>query len=202
MYVPGSDLRKLEKIPKLGADCICLDCEDGVAWNQKVKARNNIRDILDGKINIEFGKSERSVRVNSVVSEICKDDLEVVLSAKSLPNAFHLPKVDSVDDLKWFTDQYMKLRKDSSPVGLIMFIESARAMLSLKEICQTAVELSEKSNVIPEALVFGSDDFVADIGATRTKEATELMYARQKLVTVAKAFQMQVCNKSICFIII
>jgi len=35
MYVPGSDLRKVEKIPKLGADCICIDCEDGVALNMK-----------------------------------------------------------------------------------------------------------------------------------------------------------------------
>ena len=27
MYVPGSDARKLAKIPSLGADCVCLDCE-------------------------------------------------------------------------------------------------------------------------------------------------------------------------------
>jgi citrate lyase beta subunit len=33
--------------------------------------------------------------------------------------------------------------------------------------------------------VFGSDDFVADIGAVRTKSASELMYARQKLVNVS-----------------
>ena len=45
---------------------------------------------------------------------------------------------------------------------------------------------------MPEALVFGSDDYVADIGATRTEAATELTYARQKVVAVAKAFGMQV----------
>ena len=38
------------------------------------------------------------------------------------------------------------------------------------------------SVLVPEALVFGSDDFVADIGAVRTKSASELLYARQKLV--------------------
>ena len=36
MYVPGNDERKISKIPVLGADCICLDCEDGVALNKKV----------------------------------------------------------------------------------------------------------------------------------------------------------------------
>ena len=38
------------------------------------------------------------------------------------------------------------------------------------------------SVLVPEALVFGSDDFVADIGAVRTKSASELLYARQKMV--------------------
>ena len=55
MYVPGNDDRKLAKIPSLGADCICLDCEDGVAANMKEVARTNIRNILDTS-RIEFGK--------------------------------------------------------------------------------------------------------------------------------------------------
>ena len=55
MYVPGNDDRKLAKIPSLGADCICLDCEDGVAANMKEAARTNIRNILDTQ-RIEFGK--------------------------------------------------------------------------------------------------------------------------------------------------
>jgi len=38
MYVPGSDLRKVEKIPKMSADCVCIDCEDGVAINMKEQA--------------------------------------------------------------------------------------------------------------------------------------------------------------------
>ena len=54
-----------------------------------------------------------------------------------------------------------------------------------------AEQLKMMSNLVPEALVFGSDDFVADIGATRTTAATELLYARQKVVAVAKAFELQ-----------
>ena len=59
------------------------------------------------------------------------------------------------------------------------------------QICEKAIELKMMSNLVPEALVFGSDDFVADIGATRTAKAEELLYARQKVVTVAKAFGLQ-----------
>lgn len=36
LYVPGNDEAKLKKIPAIGADCVILDCEDGVAANRKV----------------------------------------------------------------------------------------------------------------------------------------------------------------------
>ena len=43
----------------------------------------------------------------------------------------------------------------------------------------------------PVALVFGSDDFAADVGATRTRSNVELMLARQTVVTAAKAHRLQ-----------
>ena len=55
MYVPGNDDRKIAKIPSLRSDCVCLDCEDGVAINMKEAARSNIRKILDSQC-INFGK--------------------------------------------------------------------------------------------------------------------------------------------------
>lgn len=36
MYVPGDDFKKVQKAFTLDADCIVLDCEDGVALNKKV----------------------------------------------------------------------------------------------------------------------------------------------------------------------
>lgn len=40
-------------------------------------------------------------------------------------------------------------------------------------------------------LIFGSDDFAANIGATRSPEADELLYARQNIIVHAKAFGLQ-----------
>jgi citrate lyase subunit beta-like protein len=198
MYVPGNDDRKLAKIPQLGADCICLDCEDGVAIGKKEEARKNIRRVLDERHKLDyFGKSECSVRVNSVGSGMCKADLNVVLGGENLPDAIHLPKVDDAEELTWFVQRYNNALASSKnedttvTVGLIMFVESARALMRLPEICTMAEQLKMMSNLVPEALVFGSDDFVADIGATRTTAATELLYARQKIVAVAKAFELQ-----------
>ena len=46
MYIPGSDQRKLQKIPNLGCDCAVMDMEDGVAQTRKVEARQNIVKAL------------------------------------------------------------------------------------------------------------------------------------------------------------
>jgi citrate lyase subunit beta-like protein len=43
LYVPGNDERKIKKVTSLDVDCVVLDCEDGVAMNQKVI---NIHDLL------------------------------------------------------------------------------------------------------------------------------------------------------------
>ncbi len=42
-----------------------------------------------------------------------------------------------------------------------------------------------------DALIFGSEDFAAALGATRTREATELLYGRQATLTAAAAFGLQ-----------
>ena len=42
-----------------------------------------------------------------------------------------------------------------------------------------------------EAIIFGGEDFAASIGAVRTKEATELIYARQAVVTACAANDLQ-----------
>ncbi|XP_076039546.1 citramalyl-CoA lyase, mitochondrial-like [Oratosquilla oratoria] len=193
LYVPGSDERKLKKIPSLSADCIVMDCEDGVALSKKTEARNLIRHVLDTGM-IDFTGKDCSVRFNSVDSGLCEEDMQTVLSAKVLPSTVHLPKVESGDQLQWFNEKFTSAlgnQEIGEKIRLIMFIESAQALINLPEICKKAVELSKTSRFDVDGLVFGSDDFCADIGATRTSSAEELLYARQYLVTVAKAFRLQ-----------
>ena len=193
MYVPGCDERKVAKVPGLGADCVCLDCEDGVALNRKTEARDNIRDILDTQ-RIDFGASECSVRVNSLESGLCREDVLAVLGGRHLPSALHLPKCGGREDLLALTGAVREalVRPLDRPLGLIMFIESARALLDIDTICREARQICEDSGLmVPEAVVFGSDDFAADIGATRTADCTELLLARQTVVLAAKAHRLQ-----------
>lgn len=41
------------------------------------------------------------VRVNSVESGLCEDDLIEVLSSRNLPDTILLPKVDTIEHLEW-----------------------------------------------------------------------------------------------------
>ena len=193
MYVPGCDERKIAKIPQIDADCICLDCEDGVAVNMKDAARKGIRELLDAQ-RMDFGVSECSVRVNSVDSGLCKEDVLEVLGGANMPSAIHLPKVAGREELAFLAGCIREAVKQplDRKLGLIMFIESARSLLDIDSICKAAWEISAAgADFVPEALVFGSDDFAADIGATRTKENTELLLARQQVVVAAKAHRLQ-----------
>jgi citrate lyase beta subunit len=66
---------------------------------------------------------------------------------------------------------------------LLVGVETAKGILNLEEIAEADPRL--------EAIIFGAEDFAASVGATRTKEATEVLYARSAVVTACAANDLQ-----------
>jgi citrate lyase beta subunit len=62
------------------------------------EARNLAAKALD---EFDFGRSEYSVRVNSIGSGLAEADLDTVLKAKRLPKMLNLPKVQEEEDVIW-----------------------------------------------------------------------------------------------------
>src|SRR5512147_817274 len=100
LYMPGDDRRKIEKSTTLGVDCICMDMEDGTAINKKAEARQVISQAMK---ELNFGDSERCIRINSIGSGFEKDDLASALEAK--PDSIVVPKIESAEQMKWVSDQ-------------------------------------------------------------------------------------------------
>lgn len=50
---------------------------------------------------LDLGRTEKCVRVNSVSSGLAEADLQVILQAEVLPPAIMLPKVEDTDEVKW-----------------------------------------------------------------------------------------------------
>jgi citrate lyase beta subunit len=182
LYMPGDDMHKIRKAATLGVDCICMDIEDGVALNRKVAARANIVTALQG---LDFGRSERLVRINAVSTGLAGDDLQLVLPA--WPDGIVIPKVDDPDQVQWVSQQIAEMeRSHRRPFGstrLMVIIETARAILNLPRI------LASDNRI--QAVIFGADDLAVDIGATRTPEGWEVFYARSAVVIHAAAFDLQ-----------
>jgi citrate lyase beta subunit len=182
LYVPGDDTRKIYKALDLGADSVCLDIEDGVAQNRKHAAREAIIQSLQ---NLDFGRSERLVRVNPVDSELISDDLKTILPAH--PDGIVVPKVQSRAQVEWVCEQIGAVERQygwpEGGIALIVLIETALGVVNLKEIASANPRL--------QGLIFGAEDLAGNIGAVRSREGWEIFYARSAVVTHAAAFGLQ-----------
>ncbi|XP_075419573.1 citramalyl-CoA lyase, mitochondrial [Tenrec ecaudatus] len=191
LYVPGNDEKKIRKIPTLRVDCAVLDCEDGVAANKKSEARMTIVKTLE---DFDLGPTERCVRINAVSSGLAEEDLEALLQSRILPSSLMLPKVEHPEDIRWFADKFsfhLRGRKLEQPMNLIPFVETAMGLLNFKAVCEEALKTGPHVGLTLDAVVFGGEDFRASIGATSSKGTQDILYARQKIIVVAKAFGLQ-----------
>lgn len=182
LYMPGDDRRKIEKATTLGVDCICMDMEDGVAITQKQEARAVIAQAMK---DLDFGSSERCIRINSVGSGFEKFDLAAAIATN--PDSIVVPKVESVRQVREISE-YMEMYELSSKtavgtIRMLVVVETARGILNLREIASCDKRL--------EAIIFGAEDYAASIGATRTKEALEVLYARSAVVNACAANDLQ-----------
>ncbi|GAB4449452.1 MAG: aldolase/citrate lyase family protein [Anaerolineales bacterium] len=182
LYMPGDDRRKIEKATTLGVDCICMDMEDGVAVTRKAEARAVIAQAMK---ELDFGNSERCIRINSIGSGFEKDDLASALAAK--PDSIVVPKIETAEQVQWVSDQIESYELANGlaigGIRLLIGVETAKGILNLKEIAEADKRL--------EAVIFGAEDYAASVGARRTKEATEVLYARSAVVAACAANDLQ-----------
>jgi citrate lyase beta subunit len=180
--MPGDDRRKIEKATSLGVDCICMDMEDGVALSRKAEARAVIAQAMK---DLQFGESERCIRINSIGSGLESYDLAAALAAG--PDTIVVPKIESAEQVRWVSEHIEKYEQSSDyrvgSVRLLVGVETAKGIVNLREIAEADKRL--------EAIIFGAEDYAASIGARRTQEATEVLYARQAVVAVCSAYDLQ-----------
>ncbi|XP_058438737.1 citramalyl-CoA lyase, mitochondrial isoform X3 [Marmota monax] len=216
----------------------------------KNEARLRIVETLEG---FDLGPTEKCVRINSVSSGLAEEDLETLLQSRVLPSSLMLPKVESPEEIQWFSDKFsfhLKGRKLEQPMNLIPFVETAMGLLNFKAVCEETLRIGPQMGLFLDAVVFGGEDFRASIGgktlslflcvvralafpqcsiqtlqlrylaqslswawasqplhgwanpntahpvpnvrsATSSKETQDILYARQKIVVIAKAFGLQ-----------
>lgn len=82
-----------------------LVCEshqmDTNSASSQTEARETIPRML---VELDLGRTEKCVRVNSVSSGLAEADLQVILQAEVPPPAIMLPKVENIQEVKWVSN--------------------------------------------------------------------------------------------------
>jgi citrate lyase beta subunit len=182
LFIPGDSQRDIKKATTLDVDCVIIDLEDNVAWNKKEAARTTTLEALK---TLDFGHSERVVRINPVGSRL--EDADLRITSAGGPDAYLLPKVETPAQLIWLDKALTTLehRHDFAPdsIRILALVETALGIMNLREIAQASRRV--------DALMFGAEDLIGNIGVVRTPAGSEVHYARSKVVTAAAAFELQ-----------
>ncbi|KAB5530456.1 putative citrate lyase [Coniochaeta sp. 2T2.1] len=193
LYVPSSSQKMLRKSLTLTSDNITYDLEDSVTSQLKADARSALKQHLSQLPSRPDSIGELAVRINAMNTREAEDDLKH-LSAVSQLDTIVIPKVNSRNDLLTAVDIIKQTRHTSgttsAPPKMIALIESARAIMDLREIC-TATPLLD-------GLVFAAEDFALDMSLTRTPSLSEFSYARSAVATAAKAYELTSAIDLVC----
>ncbi len=186
LYVPGTSMKMMTKAAGLDVDSVCLDLEDAVALGQKEEARGLVTQAL---AELDFGRTERCVRINEAGSDLARADLAAILPRH--PDAIILPKVNSPDALLWADEMLLEAEtRHGWPIGgiaLIALIETAMGVVRLADIAGATPRL--------QALAFGAEDLMADVGGKRTPSNREVAYPRSAVAITAAAFGLQALDQ-------
>ncbi|MFP8953960.1 HpcH/HpaI aldolase/citrate lyase family protein [Natrialbaceae archaeon A-arb3/5] len=176
LFTPGDRPEMLRTASEAGADSVVFDLEDAVAPSQKDRAREAVRSLVTDP---DFDPDcEVCVRVTAA-SDALDADLDALFGSTDTEprlDSVVLPTVDSAEAVRTLVG---KLEAYDVRYPILALIETARGVLA-------APEIAAVSEI--DALVFGAEDLAADLGATRTADGLEVLYARERVVTAAAAY--------------
>lgn len=178
LYMPGSNVRALEKAKTLAADALILDLEDAVAPDAKAEARDQVCAAVSAG---GYGAREIIIRVNGLETDWGRDDLSAV--AKVAPDAVLVPKVNNAHDVR----QYEALMNEDGmapSVALWAMMETPLAMLNVHEIAAVAAEPGSRLS----GWVMGTNDLAKEVGLEHTPERLPLIAALSMSILAARAY--------------
>ena len=169
LYLPGNTPKFFVNAGLYKPDAIILDLEDAVAPEEKDTARILVRNTLR---RVDFYGAEKMVRINQLPRGL--DDARALIAHGV--HTFLVPKVEEPDEIRAM-DQL--IAESGNEIFLMPIIESARGVFRSLEIANAS------SRIV--ALGMGLEDYAKDIGAERTAEGRESLWARSQIVNAARA---------------
>ncbi len=177
LFIPGNSAAMLLNAGQLGADAVILDLEDAVSPTEKDSARILIRNTLGSSV---IQNTEIIIRINQLDGNFWQEDLDQILPQE--PEAILLPKTNRPEDihtLALYMAEVEARHKIAKPVRIIALIETATGVENAYAIASADPRMT--------ALFLGAEDLTADLRSQRTKDGTEILYSRGRVVNAARA---------------
>jgi citrate lyase subunit beta / citryl-CoA lyase len=192
MFVPGDRQRMIDKALTLNVDAIMIDIEDGVAPAEKENARVQIASSLDRvaeqlAADPNYRTPARFVRTNAPGTEWMVDDFKAAVRPGL--EGLVISKVDTVDQVRIVEDELGRAEvaqhMSGGEIKLLIAIESPIGLFNAFAIATSSPRIM--------GILFGAEDFTREMGLPmkREGEASDMLYARSHLATVAAAAHIQ-----------
>jgi citrate lyase subunit beta / citryl-CoA lyase len=180
LYMPGSNLRALEKAKGLPADGLILDLEDACAPDAKEQARTSVCHMVAAG---GYGLREIVIRVNGLATPWGYGD--IAAAARSGADAILLPKVESADAIRHM-EQIMRACGAPETMAIWAMMETPRSVLSSEQIANATPRM--------EALVMGTSDLAKELDCAHTRERLPFMTSLGLCLLAARAYGLAILD--------
>ncbi len=180
LYIPGSNLRAIEKAKTLAADALIFDLEDAVAPDAKRDARAQICGAVKAG---GFGQREVIIRVNSLNTPWGYADLVAASTAGA--DALLLPKTENVESVR--QAQTVMAASDAPPdLAIWCMMETPRGVLNAEAIAGASPRVA--------CFVMGTSDLTKDVHARHTRDRLPMVTALGLCILAARAYDLAILD--------
>lgn len=180
LYMPGANMRALDKARTLPADGLIFDLEDAVAPDAKERARTNVSAAL---AQGGYGRRECVVRINGLDTPWGRADLEA--ACRSGADAILLPKVEHAEQVR---EAGASMRAAGVPESMALWcmIETPKGVLHAERIAAAGDRLA--------VLVMGTSDLAKDLGASHTAMRLPMITSLGLCLLAARACDLAILD--------
>jgi citrate lyase subunit beta/citryl-CoA lyase len=172
LFAPANQPDLVAKAPRSGPDAIVIDLEDAVPADDKAQTRALVPPAARALRDSCGQSSAILLRVNSPATEWFDGDVANALCSEI--DGVVIPKLESAEQV-WHVRRTLSAARRGKAF-IIGGIETAIGVDNAAEVVRAGID----------AVYFGAEDFIADMGGVRTSSSQEVLYARSRVALCAR----------------
>jgi len=184
LYMPGANVRALEKAKTIPADSLILDLEDAVAPDAKLQARDNVCAAVRSQ---DYGSRELVIRVNAL--ETPWGTADMFAAAAAGPDAILIPKVSHPGDIV-SAAKVLKAAGAPEKTKLWAMMETPTGVAYAREIAATAVDPENRLT----CFILGTNDLLKESRARMSHDRFAVVPWLAMTLVCARAYGLDIID--------